>query len=101
MKVKVACIYELAAYKFLHIINSSWTNFDFSDPHEDSSPSSENEEEEKEYIIEKLLDKRYPGTKGIKIQYLVKWKDYGNDHNTWESKSSLPENIINSFEKEQ
>ena len=101
MKVKIACIYKLAAYRFLHAINYSYANFDFSDPHRDSSPSSESEEEEKEYIIEKLLDKRYPGTKGIKMQYLVKWKGYGNEHNTWESKSRLPETIINSFEKEQ
>ena len=91
----------MAAYELLHAINYSLTNFDFSDPHGDNSPSSESEEEEKEYIIEKLLDKRYPGTKGIKMQYLVKWKGYGNEHNTWESKSRLPETIINSFEKEQ
>jgi len=58
-------------------------------------------EEEKEYIIEKLLDKRYPGPKGIKIQYLVKWKDYGNEHNSWESKSSLPGNIVKTFEEGQ
>jgi hypothetical protein len=85
----------------LRAINYFYLNFDFRNPQGDNSPSSESEEEEKEYIVEKLLDKRYPGTKGIKIQYLVKYKDYGNEHNSWESKSSLPGNIVNSFEKEQ
>merc|ERR1712012_75647 len=39
------------------------------------------------YLVEKLLDK-----KGSK--YLVKWKDYSNDQNTWEPKSNIPNNII-------
>ena len=64
------------------------------------APSTEIDEC-KEYIVEKLLDKRYPRPEGMKIQYLVKWKDYGNEHNTCEPKSSLPETIINSFEKDQ
>ena len=85
----------------MRAINYFYLNFDFRNPQGDNSPSSESEEEEKEYVVEKLLDKRYPGTKGIKIQYLVKYKDYGNEHNSWESKSSLPGNIVNSFEKEQ
>ena len=70
------------------------------DPQRENSASTELEEE-KEYIIEKLLDKRYLGPKGIKIQYLVKWKDYGNEHNSWESKSSLPGNIVKIFEEGQ
>ena len=64
------------------------------------TPSTEIEEC-KEYLIEKLLDKRYPRPEGMKIQYLVKWENYGNEHNTWEPKSSLPDTIINSFEKDQ
>ena len=35
------------------------------------------------------------------MQYLVKWKDYGNEHNSWESKSSLPGNIVKTFEEGQ
>ena len=63
-----------------------------------SSEQGENSEEEEIFTIEKLLDKRYPGPK---VQYLVKWKDYGNEHNTWESKSSLPGNIVKTFEEGQ
>ena len=55
-------------------------------------------EEEKEFIIEKLLEKRYIRRN---TQYLVKWKGYGNEDNTWEPKSNLPPKIIKSFEKEQ
>ena len=66
-----------------------------SDPQGDSA-SSELEEEEV-FTIEKLLDKRYPGPK---IQYLVKWKDYGDEHNSWEPKSNLHPKVIASFEEE-
>jgi hypothetical protein len=46
-----------------------------------SSEQGENSDEEEIFTIEKLLDKRYPGPK---VQYLVKWKDYGDEHNSWE-----------------
>ena len=68
-----------------------------SDPQGENSASSELEEEEV-YTIEKILDKRYPGPK---IQYLVKWKDYGDEHNSWEPKSNLHPKVIASFEEEQ
>ena len=55
-------------------------------------------EEEKEFIIEKLLEKRFIRRN---TQYLVKWKGYGNEDNTWEPKSNLPQKIIKSYEKEQ
>ena len=57
-----------------------------------------NELEEKLYVIEKLLEKRYVWN--IRFQYLVKWKGYGNEHNTWEPKASLPRKVVNRFEKE-
>ena len=62
-----------------------------------SDPQDELDEEEV-FTIEKLLDKRYPGPK---IQYLVKWKDYGDEHNSWEPKSNLHSKVIASFEEEQ
>ena len=59
---------------------------------------NQNELEEKLYVIEKLLDKRYVWN--IRCQYLVKWKGYENEHNTWEPKASLPRKVVNRFEKE-
>ena len=59
---------------------------------------NQNELEEKFYVIEKLLEKRYLWN--IRCQYLVKWKGYGNEHNTWEPKASLPRKVVNRFEKE-
>ena len=59
---------------------------------------NQNESEEKLYVIEKLLEKRYVWN--IRCQYLVKWKDYGNEHNSWEPKASLPRKVVNRFEKE-
>ena len=63
-----------------------------------SSEQGENSEEEEIFTIEKLLDKRYPGPK---IQYLVKWKDYGDEHNSWEPRSNLHPKVIAAFEEQQ
>ena len=83
---------------FLENVTYEEIGYYSNDPQTENSASTEFEEE-KEYIIEKLLDRRYHGQKHIK--YLVKWKDYGNEHNTWESKSSLPGNIVKTFEEGQ
>ena len=33
------------------------------------------------------------------MQYLVKWKDYGDEHNSWEPKSNLHPKVIAAFEE--
>jgi len=59
----------------------------------------DSQEEEEEYVVEKILDKKVG--KGKKVEYLVKWKDWNNpEDNTWEPASSLDTDIIKKFEKE-
>jgi hypothetical protein len=53
---------------------------------------------DKEYSVEKILD-NFCGHNG-KVRYLIKWKGYDDNENTWEPIENLYcEDLIEEFEK--
>ena len=57
----------------------------------------ESEADEDEFVAEKVVDKR---TKKGKVEYLIKWKDYGESDNTWEpSDQKLIQELVAKYEK--
>ena len=57
------------------------------------------------YTIDKLLDVRTRKIgKGSRREYLVKWEDYGPEHNTWEPATVIEKSapiVVKQFEKSQ
>lgn len=52
---------------------------------------------DQEYEVEGLVDRKRIGNE---VKYLVKWKGFGSDDNTWEDGSGIPGNLIKEFEKQ-
>ncbi|RYO89630.1 hypothetical protein DL764_008550 [Monosporascus ibericus] len=53
-------------------------------------------DEENIWEVEALLAKWQQGRKAI---YLVKWKDYADNHNTWEIPADISAELVNDFNK--
>jgi len=53
---------------------------------------SEEEDIEEKFMVEKIVDKRV--NKIGKNEYLVKWKGFDNNDNTWELEEALVEDVI-------
>ncbi|KAK8854566.1 hypothetical protein IAR55_003305 [Kwoniella newhampshirensis] len=57
---------------------------------EDGDGDEDDEEDgEGEYEVEAIVDHRQKGTGSGKFEYLVSWKGYGPEHNTWEPEAHV------------
>ncbi|KAH8104059.1 hypothetical protein BXZ70DRAFT_1052386 [Cristinia sonorae] len=64
---------------------------------------AEEEEDEEEYEIEAILEAKHGAFAGGKLGYLVKWKGYGDEHNSWvcEDDAGGAHDLIEEYWKKQ
>ena len=88
------------SFKIHNVINVSWIQ-SYRPPiagQHVTLPEAVEVKDAPEYKVEEVLNSRL---KQGKLEYLVKWSGYTDDHNTWEPKSNLDNSkeAINNFHK--
>ena len=58
----------------------------------------ETTDDEEPYHVEKVLEKRFHPQRQ-QYEFLVKWKGYIDDENTWELASNIPDKKLQDFEQ--
>ncbi|KAF8518944.1 hypothetical protein BU17DRAFT_66110 [Hysterangium stoloniferum] len=74
-----------------------------SDEAGDANEEGDEDEDEEEYEIESILDAKNGAFPGGKMGYLVKWKGYDDEHNSWvvQEDAANAQDLINEFWEQQ
>lgn len=65
-------------------------------------PSTKKEDPNKDWVVERILDKRIVKTKkGSHAEYLLKWEGFPEDESTWEPEDNLScPKLVDEFERD-
>lgn len=61
--------------------------------HREPPSSSQEDEEDRFFVMEKLLDRRLNKRTG-KEEFLVRWQNYSPEHDTWEPRAEIERNAM-------
>ena len=95
IKLSIEVLEQLHNYiPFSHNINISDRLRRFA-PTKEFEPLKVNDDR---YIVERIFKKQFNSRLG-QYEFLVKWKDYSERHNTWELIMNIPEDTLTEFEQ--
>ena len=67
----------------------------------ESDPELSGDATDTEYEVEKILDHKKKHERGASRLYLIRWKGYGKDHDTWEPEENLDcKDLLEKFHKQ-